>query len=414
MNKKLNEASIESVLTAVRAYAALAGHYDSVYDLELQISQAWNHATRGEFTYEDHSVILGSQREAADVSRWGAWIAQGLFQTRACSVGNHLFQVKNSAESEARYTSSILGQLRQVGLKTRNIPWPAVIKLAHSVSRILPKKKIDGLLIRPGMNEIVVLKCVQIQRAKGNEPASLFNPKPAFSISDTVYSSDVLTLIVAEMMVRLAINSPSIDVRCVLMAVDPMHGNREFYAYDTTGTYAQQIKGSRFSVSNFKLIASSASMISRGEDVEGLANPPRLVVREPLMRLPVDRATRCMMLLDVMWHHQCNATGLRATKLSELSDEVERRFLIDYSSDHRRHDMEDCLVRESFVERPKYESNRYALTPAGVFQAIVGRRMLQTIDRPRSDVDAEEFVLAPIRRQARLWARYSRGEQVVE
>ncbi|MBL8876348.1 MAG: hypothetical protein JNM86_11190 [Phycisphaerae bacterium] len=407
MNKShLNEASLESVLEAVRAYAAIAGHIDTLVDLEQRISQSWARATEQPFSFDDHSMILGRAKRTDITTRWSAWIAQRIFNCRATCVGNHLVQVRG-----AKPESPVLQQLEHYGLETRPVDLDDVIKFGTK-SPVPPHKCIDGLLISAGAGELVVVRSAKLQRQRSTESPTLFNPSPRPVASSAISSRTIASLIQSEFLLRSAL--PSAKIRCVVALVDSDVESREFYLYETTGAFYRQIQGPNFNLGSLPLLASSRDILAKGEDLEEIANPPSWVVREPLMRLPVDRATRAMMILDVLWQLQASSPGLVAMGVSEIAQEVQKRFLIEYTSDHQRHDLEDCLVNGKFIEQPTYEKKCFALTPAGVFQALVGRRMLQIVRRPKGEDDADPFILAPIRRQARLWARYYRGEQVID
>lgn len=399
------EAKLESVFSAVRAYASIAGHYDNIHELETRIARSWADTTKSGLTFDVVGSILGRAiKEDERRSRWGAWLAGRLFSGRATCVGNHVIQQRQNG-----FESPLVGQLQSLGLPTRRI---AFKQFTETLRGYRTQRRIDGMLVNLGEPQITVIKTAVLPLRAPTEEPSLFNPRPVGKPSFIVPSSAITPLVIAEWVLRSSL--PSVPVRCLMFLIDGDRDSREFFAFDTTGTYLQQLTKSTFDLSACQVAKSSCELRAEGVDLESLASCPDIVTRESLMKLPVDRATRAMMCIDALWSRQASRQGLSVMTAGELAKEVEHRFLINYTRDHQRHDLEDCLVNRGFIERPSYERKCYALTPIGVFQALLQRRLFQTNAIAIGPHDAEPSVLAPIRRQAKLWARYQAGEQIID
>ncbi len=402
---RMTEAGLDSVYNDVRAYAQVAGYYDKIEDLEIRISQGFSTASESEMTFEAASAILrGRLADGEGVQRRAAWYAQRVLGGRSCCVGNHVLQ-----ERDGKLMSPLVEQLKQYGLAVRDVDFT---NIRDAVAPVRPKKRIEGLIIDQPCNKLTLIKGLGIERRRLLQEPTLFDRNPRHAVVRRATTSAIGTLVMGEWILRSAL--PTVDVRCILMLVDPDLHSRDFMAIETTGTFVKQLSGEWHSLEPNSVVGSSDLWRQAGHDLEDLALPSTLVAREGLMRLPVDRATRCLMVLDVLWSRQAGASGLAAMTVGEIAREVERRFLIEYTNDHRRHDIEDCLENGGFVERPPYESKCYALTATGVYQGLVTRRLLSKGLAKAFDGDLEANVLGPIRKQARLWARYHGGDQVVE
>ncbi|PKL34052.1 MAG: hypothetical protein CVV40_00120 [Planctomycetes bacterium HGW-Planctomycetes-2] len=119
------------------------------------------------------------------------------------------------------------------------------------------------------------------------------------------------------------------------------------------------------------------------------------------------------MVMNCLWAKQrLNPNKLVILGGSAINEMVEQEYSLHYPKEMRRHDLEDCLERNGYVERPAYEGAQFALTPRGVARVLFFKRMFAGMSDVEIDEDLDHHILSHIYRQADIWAQYRDGKAV--
>lgn len=407
MSKRVfNEAKIENVRKFVRAYGEISGFIDRVDDLQHQISASLKFASESDPCFESVGSILGKlPRQQESIMRKAAWIAQRRCESRAFCVGNHLVQERGGS-----HYSAVINQLSHLGMSPRKVHYSS---FEEKIAGLKYNKTIDGVLVDQSSSQITVIKGCSVDQVKkmnagdsADMAPSLWVPKPMPAWNYNVPSKLLRGLVYANFILRSAF--PDFHVRTILLQVDPGLADWAHRGFDVSDLVLQQLADDMTPLSQDRLIWQS-----NGSEGVDYSKVPAIPTSLWLNKLPVDRATRCRMILQEMWLMQASSDGLARMKVSDISSRVESEYLVRYTPDWRRHDIEDCLALEGYIERPRFEPKCYVLTPLGVFEALVSRLQLGPAIEFRHGQDSVARTLSAIRHQARLLARYAEGEQVI-
>jgi hypothetical protein len=402
-----NEAKIENVRKFVRAYGEIAGYVDRVDDLQFQLISSLKLACESEPTFDSVGSILGRLPQRSEIiMRKAAWIAQRQCKSRAFCVGNQLVQQQSEL-----FFSAVINQLEHLGLSPRQVPYQS---FQSCLKGLKWSRRVDGVLVDPVAMQITVVKGCSTDQVRQwpsegdscESVPSLWNPSPRTSWDTFVPSSFIRGLTYSHFILKSAF--PAFTIRTILLVVDPSVTSWAHRGYDVTDLSLGDATEDSIGISDERCIWHAVSQNS-----DHFSAVPDIASKEWLSKLPVDRATRCRMILEKMWTLQAAADGLAPMSASEISKAVESSYLVNYTADWRRHDIEDCLAVGGFIERPRFERKCYVLTPLGVFEALLSRLQLAPASEFRHETDVGARAFSAIRNQARLLARYSEGEQVI-
>ncbi|MEM1329840.1 MAG: hypothetical protein AAGG07_04695 [Planctomycetota bacterium] len=409
--KGTTEAKLENTRRYVRAFGEMAGFMDRIDDVRHAIQRGYAEAIQQPPSFDSHGSILGRESPRQEqVSRKAAWIASHRLGSRAFCVMNQLVQCQ-----AGRYFSPLLQQVEMLGYPTRPVPFESFVPLAKQRRAMA---RIDALFVDPVSMRLTVVKgcsVEQLQRRLDRDASvmeeNLWVRHRQLALAREVPTKHIATLVLAEMILRSAL--PDWDVDTMLVAVEREDCSWNYEGIQFSGTALAELAEQWNPVREEQVIwsADAAGVLAFGSTE--LDRLPRVPAKEPLNGLPVDRATRCRMVLETLWLQQAGVDGLAVGGRGEIATAVEDRYLIHYSQDLRRHDFEDCLAIGGFIERPRYAGKCYALTPLGVFEALLSRRQIEPEMRTPQSPDPASHLVSSVHNQARLWARYTEGEQVI-
>ena len=405
-----NEAQIENTRRFVRAYGELAGYVDRIDDLQHRLVATYKAAVESAPTYGTiGSILERSSSRSESISRKAAWIASHQLNSRTFGVGNFVVQSQGG-----RSFSPLIKQVDRLGHEPRPVNYKSFL---DKLEERPWERRFDGILVDPGDERITVVKgcslaaAPAIKRRKGTYSGpNLWVPRgtpPARRVSP----KKLAALTLAEFVLSSAF--PDFQVDTILVVMNTDEGAWDFEGFRSTGTPLRHLDDVAGDLSCLPTVwHGDVSGVGRtGTDY--LDQVPLIPASNDFNRLPVDRATRCRMILEYMWSVQSASDDLTGVTVAQIADAISRRHLLWYTHDWRRHDLEDCLAMGGFIERPRYASKQYVLTPLGVFEALVARQQMRPAATFASEKDVTSYLLSAVHRQARLWARYSEGEQVL-
>jgi len=423
-----SELASENLLEMVRAYAAITTYLPQYPELATQIVAAYNAAAVEPVTFEGISKILRAKSGSKEaVSRRVAWLSQHILHNQARCVSYPIVQHRDqpiNGEIDRQYHSPIVEQVAtSLGLEAEPVNYNNFMPLfdnSHFVNRI------DAVVVDVA-DEITVYcvkGCLASQLPSGHlQMAAPVATQQLFSCWDEnlkqvpqvkVPSQHIRALILASWILGSAFKGLRI-VPVYVVVDDPDAGwNFQAHRLDFAKPCLQDVRGSSFDVSPYPVLESSVAYTVQGIDVSLLERVPEIPVKNPLSSLPVDRATRCNMLLNVVWASQACSERLEAITVSALRERTEELYLISYPVDLLRHDLEDCLERQNLLMRPHEPTKAYALTPESVAHILLLRRQFARDRTAMNYSDADSNILAPVRKQAALWARHKQGINVTE
>jgi hypothetical protein len=363
--------------------------------------------------------IIGHRQRSHDVVlRKNAWILQHAMSSRAYCVGNYIaFRRRMRKMSRHEFESPLLDQLALAGLVTQDSD---LTRIHSRIEKSHALKKIGGMCVDAATNTIYVMHGVSYAQAKRLRPAisaqkgrpgqtlplfGQFDDRPVSGAA--IHVSMALGLQYAAELIRKAV--PGFGVRAVaVLSADPGAG-WEHQIHDLT-EFQHQKGGARLvELDDFPLIRSSLAM--RRDDVRLLEQvPASMTTRDVLQLAPVDRATRAFMILSVLWARQQSRQGeLASMSVKELAAEIRNRFGVAYSRDLRRHDLEDCLLKHSYIDGPLYRPGEYAITHRGVGRLCLFLASTGASLQFSPDISLEQNVVAQIMQQSARWDEYCFG-----
>ncbi|MBL0869616.1 MAG: hypothetical protein IBJ18_03465 [Phycisphaerales bacterium] len=421
------EISTEGLGHLVRAYAAITTYLPQYVELEQQIVAMYNTAAKKPVTYSDISRILRTSPSAKEnVARRVAWTSQHIFGLQAKCVNypivQHADEPKLDGSVFRSYRSPVVDQVsKSLGIDAKAVKYHTLvpkIEQTHYANRI------DSVLIDAAQETVYCVKgCLasQVEANRRREPLSggacplLFaSDRPLENVH--VPTQHLRGLLLAMWSLNCAF--PNMTVKGLFIVVDDPEAGWEFQAHALTYSELDLsvLKGRTTDISATQLLASSTTLKKNGIDIQSFERVANIPVKDPLSALPMDRATRSHMILNAMWVRQASSDKLSTSSMTSLGQAVEQRHMISYPADLLRHDIEDCLEQRGLVERPfgGVNAKRYALTPEGIAHILLLRRQFARDQIPLTHIDADAHILAPVRKQAALWARHHDGINVTD
>jgi hypothetical protein len=407
----LRDNDIEYLDAMIDAYAAVAAYVERLPELEEKITEAYRSVCAARPEFDSFNSLIGGGRDKREQwARHVAWVSQHVFGNRAHCVGNKILLSR-----DGQFASPLIEQLSLQGYEPYKARLPSAQVLVGSPVDAL--KQIDAMVVDRPTNTVFVVKGLVYERATLGrlrpvvaEP-SLFAPVAPGQSQMYVPRKRIGCLGLAYAALKYAF--PRLRVVPVVLVVDdPFHG-WGFEAYDVTPAMTNLEECKPRSLAEYERIASTSDLRHRGVDSDELRYLPKWALVDPFNLLPTDRATRSLIALNIIWNKQReHVDRLAVVRASAIGDMVRGKYHIEYPSDLRRHDLEDCLERGGLIERPAFEGNAYALTPKGLARLLLARRLFEGRLEMEDDEDVRSHILNHVHRQAELWARYRSGTAI--
>lgn len=409
------ESEIEHFDHLVDAFAALVCYQDRIPQLEAKIHSQFVHLMQTRPHFDDIASLLGRRLSNSEVTlRRTAWVAQHALKSRAYCVGNLLVSSRQTRATRT-FTSPLLEQLQLLGFAAQHVE---LGETKRTSDRGLALHRIDCLLVDVANSTVypVMGRTMSELASFGYSPTlqtsdSLFAPKDREVYRIAAPAKAARTLSLATDLLRHAF--PMVNVRPVFAVLADAESGWGYQLHDLSDKITNdRLTDKAVELDSTRVIASSQQYCREGNDLDDLEYLPRWPNSNYLDLLPVDRCARSLMVLSILWGAQKQARKLVSMSISELASQVEKRFLITYTRDLRRHDIEDCLERGGYVERPRFEASRFSLTARGVARILMFRRLSSPTTIADSDHGVHVNFLELIQRQAERWSHYRSGVQV--
>lgn len=410
------ESELEHFDHLIDAFAALSCYRDRIPQLEASINRQFIQLVASRPHFDDVATLLGRRLNQAEaIERRSAWICQHAFDCRAYCVGNQIVTKRKSRVDGHNFTSPLIDQIAALGAA----PTPIDLNLWRSqMDKTGCFRTLDCLLIDLKKQRLypVIARMLSdvrpgIRMRRINSEESLFG-KAESEIEGAVVSGRALTTLgISSGILRQAF--PTFDVVSVLAVLDDPDAGWGFYLADVS-VAASVERSAPMKIDGMPCLMSSQRHVQGGRDLDDLEFLPRWPSTNYLDNLPVDRAARCLMVLSVIWQLQKqHKSRLVALQFSEIAKRVEQRFLINYSRDLHRHDIEDCLERGGYLERPRFDSSRFAMTARGVAKIVMFRRLTSPLSLTEVDNGVPVNILKLVANQAKRWSQYRMGIEAV-
>jgi hypothetical protein len=358
----------------VESYAVLSAYTDKEKSIEFEIAAICENLVAKRASLEDFTEILGRKpQEKDEVVRKVSWAAQHILGCRAWSVGQKvLFQRRY----EKRWESPLVDQVSRLGYRPSDIDLRQVYN--QFPRKVVPQDRLYTLLVDAKEETVHLVKGVsfgQLRRAAKrlelavSEPNLFTADRKAF-LNTTVDSSAVATLLFArEVVIKVF---PQLRVRAHLMVLDDPCATWRFQIHDLSQSEVSQLRQGAVTVSSFPVALTHRDfdhIFDLNDDA--FATLPSWASADFLNACPVDRPTRCLMLLKEMVDRQerRNVTLARFRPL-DLVLAVSETRKIAYPTDLWRHDFEDCLERSRFIERWS-DGSSFVLLPKGLARYLL-------------------------------------------
>ncbi len=419
MEKKMAaDNSFNSLDAMIDAYAAVSAYVEHVPELEQQITDAYITASKSEPEFDSYNSLLGrgvSHKE--NWSRQVAWASQHLLGSRAYCVGNYVL-IKRGG----KYHSPLIKQLELLGWKSNLGSISKGFYQEFQESGAV--KRVDALVVDKGQSTIYIVAGYQFEAAsiKGKQvdDLPLFRENPDIEREFHIAARRSLTRCVLLTHDLLRAAFPQCRIVPVIAAIDEIYSGLNQVVIDISPIAVRESRKEAKEHSSHSLISLGACPILNPCKLRNNRFPDRIrflpdwPVSDKLNLLPIDRATRCLMLLSLLWRRQKNVVDKLVTMRAVLlGKEIEKVYGVSYPEDLRRHDLEDCLERTGLIERPAFEGNAFALTPRGVARVLMSRRILTGQTDLETDEDLCTHVLHHIHNHAEIWAAYRRGNSSI-
>jgi len=403
---RYKETDITYLDSMIDAYASVTAYVNQIPELEMKIARAYSAVVNERAEFDSFNALLGrSYPQREQWIRHVAWIAQHSFALRAHCVGNKILLAKD----HERF-SPIVDQLEMLGFESYRNTFSDQDKFLPD--GVDSSTRIDSVLVDVAKNRVLLIKGFELDAAsRRGSSMPLFDSVIGNEGALPIRAPGVASLAMASNIVRTAFRD--IRVVPVAMLLDGVHEGWRFRAFSLEKSIDLINLDASFDLAASEEIASSSQMQRAGIDLDELRYLPSIPASNVLNTLPVDRATRCLMMLELLWNRQREVPQhLAVLRGSELGNLMESHFHIAYPNDLRRHDIEDCLERNGLIERPAYEGNAYALTPRGVARTLLMKRLFVGSFEHEDADDLKNHVLSHISKQSRLWAQYRAGQRV--
>lgn len=350
---------------------------DAAADLENRIWATFVRLTKSPPCVEDFTSFHDSAYSATIAkSHKASWIAQALFGGRPCCVNQRLFL------SNGMPVSPIIEQMSMRGMRC------AAPDMRHLKRDLLSRydwasQLLDALLVQSDRNTVFIVRACSYSQVKRYSTSlehvayndNLFEPDRALLRGAAILRDLVGSLMLARDLISAC--APDVTVKPVLFVVDDREGSWNFQCHDMTELNSSHVSQNRVSLDRFPVLHSIKDFPSLSRKHSGfnpLPNASRCFSLEHYLRdaVPVDRGTRCLMMLREVYQRQLRSTGgLEVVRAQELADLVNNEYRVFYPPDQRRHDIEDSLWRSGFIDRPFQTENAYAIKAKGIARMAV-------------------------------------------
>jgi len=275
-------------------------------------------------------------------------------------------------------------------------------------------KRVDAIVVDQKKSTVYIVVGYQFEAAsvKGKQvdDLPLFHESSGFEGKLHIAARRSLTRCVLQTHDLLKSAFPRYTVVPVILAMDEIYSGLNQVVIDVSSVAMRESHKDVRQLSSHSLISLGACAILNPCKLKDNRFPDRVrflpdwLARDKLNLLPIDRATRCLMLLSLLWQRQRKAPDKLVTmRAITLGKEIENVYGVSYPEDLRRHDLEDCLERTGLIERPAFEGNAFALTPRGVARVLMSRRMLSGQSELETDDDLRTHVLHHIHNGLSSW-----------
>lgn len=386
----------------VRCYASMTAHSHRMADLERDVVRACESSRASRPGMHDFSFLMPrTPRHRDDVVRRVAWAAQHIYKSRAWSVGQKLL-----ARRGKQWYSPLARQIGRLGYEPSPVnitkilqAWPADVTW---------QDRIDAMLVEPVLDTVTLVKGISYSQAQklssqlwpNGDKESLFSRDGRFLLRLFVRSDAMATLVLAKQVLSAAF--PMLKVSCIFLVVDDPECSWQFQSHDVSNTLPEQLAGHRICLDDFDLDCTHFNFADELKaDTDAFSLLPTWGGPDPLQAAPVDRPTRCLMILEEMWRRQqTRADRLVASRPSDLAEAVSQDYGIEYPPDLWRHDMEDCLERGRFIDRLPDRDSCFGILPTGVARLLLLKRRFDDDKKPLTTGS----IMQTLTLQARLWA----------
>lgn len=366
--------------TLVELYELASAHGDETTDLGDRITKLYRDLVRRPPCVDDFASILDTVflNKIARIHK-AAWIGQHLFGGRPCCVNQKIVLQNGKLISPLIEQAALCGiPSLNADLRALELQWKQVAPWAQLT--------VDAILVRADKREVIVLKSCsfsQVRRLDSrvsvlHQADTLFEPESQVLRNASVDRGLLGALLFARQV--LVAGLPDIRVRLFVVVMADAEGSWNFQCNEVTEAGISDLGQRRVKLDRYPLHATIKDFKGTDGDsatfFDALPGPAKPHSLEQCLDdvVPVDRATRCLMMLREMFHRQHFSTAidqLAIMSASELAGVVTDKHGIFYPSDQRRHDIEDCLWRGGFIGRPIRSSNSYAIKPKGIARMLV-------------------------------------------
>lgn len=394
----------------IDAYAIVPEQSVLGITLRQEIYDLYRTIIRTPQSFEDFGSLLNTAyfEQVLRVQR-AAWIAQHLFGGRPCAVNQKVVLGGSGSVSPLIEQA----KLRDYLVCETN---PRELEAEWMEQYPFTQQFVDSALFNTDRRSISIVKAVsfsQVNRSK----ETILRPGPTLFEVDRsavfenlhVDRAILSSLLFARKLLTQSIPGAKVRLYVIVLSDDAYSWN--FQCTDVTDVDESDLSKKWIRLDPLPLHSSIKEYLAKGvverlQNLPGNFNCPTL--EQCLADLvPVDRATRSMMMLRQLYHSQLLASNddqLAILSASELAGVVEGDYRIFYPRDQRRHDIEDCLWRGGFIDRPMRGCNAYSITPRGYMRLLILKPKYNKMIPPWP----QEFVFGQIGDLMSTWRRYRR------
>lgn len=354
----------------------------SMPGIQSDVAAAYRTLTLTPPSIEDFTSMLDSSFLLSHaLCHKGSWIMQRLLEGRPCCVNQKILLPGQDLRSP------LVEQIALRGFARKQSTIPDVAE-TWTMQRPRVQQSIDALLVRRDSSTVSLVKVVsfsQVRRRSNQirfvqQQPSLFGEMETNRILENAYvAREVLgSLIFAREVLEAA--TVGVSVRLFILILDDAPGSWKFQCHEVSAATPEHLESSLVALDEFSPIKTTrdfgritAKLIDRFASIPS-SRPMVSLNRGLKENIPVDRATRCLMMLNWLFDKQrvsSDSNSLGVVSFTDLTDVVESEYEIFYPKDQRRHDVEDCLWRGGFIDRVARTQNAYAIKPKGLMRVMI-------------------------------------------
>lgn len=313
----------------------------------------------------------------------GSWIVQRLLEGRPCCVNQKILLPGQDLKSPL---------VEQMTLKGLSRGPSRIGETVQRWRRECPRvqQSVDALLVRSDSQSVSLVKVCSLSRVKqysrhlrfAERQRTLFGCENDQKVIENV--NVPREVIGSLLLARDVITSATFGaaIRLFVVIVDDAPGCWNFQCHDVTGATVADLKTKAVNLDQFTSIKSTRSVASSQANLidyfSGVPSARRITNLHQGLKdvVPVDRSTRCLMMLSTLFDRQRIASEskeLEVMSFRDLTNIVEDEYDVYYPKDQRRHDVEDCLWRGDFIGRVTRTRNEYAIKPKGMVRMMLLR-----------------------------------------